>query len=193
MIEKLSGNHQLINGVIEMSLSRKLIPLLMGIIIISFVFFTGCITTNSPANTSLQQTPISPSIPTQTITSQTVTSEIPTTTAPNTTNISPTPSPGPVFTETGRPVTDANGTQILSKVQAWTYAKKYLDSYVGLRNIQSSEVTASDPKIFTYKNNSQELLWAFEINRKSPEGFERGGIIFIDAYDGHVVDYSQFM
>jgi hypothetical protein len=189
----MSFTMQLFNFKGKISLFKGLLPLVTGVIIISSVFFTGCFTTNSPVNTSLQYPSTSPIVTMQTTTNQTITKEIPITTSLDTTLISPTPVLGPVFTETDRPMIDANGTQILSKVQAWSYAEKYLAQQQGLRNIQASEVTAHDPTSSIDKNKTQTLIWTFKIDRKSSMGFERGGVIAIDAYDGHVVWYNQLM
>jgi hypothetical protein len=88
-------------------------------------------------------------------------------------------------------MTDANGTRILSKAQAWSYAEEYLEKH-GLTNIQSAEVIAHDPGFFHHKDKKQELIWTFDIHRKDSMGFERGGIIAVNAYDGHVVWYEEF-
>ena len=113
-----------------------------------------------------------------------------TTTVKETMITSPITSPEPIFTKTG-PTIDADGTPVLSKSQAWNYAEKYLESY-GLTNILPEEVKASEPKLFTDEENNQTLIWTFEIDRNDSMGFERGGIIAIDAYNGDVGWYAEF-
>lgn len=158
------------------------------LILTFFIISTGCMVLDSDSNTSQQQSSFNEADSTQTPTVHNAT--IPTTKIVDTVTATPTLSPGLIFTETGS-TTDANGTPILSKSQAWNYAEKYLESY-GLTNILSEEVKASEPKLFTDKENNQTLIWTFEIDRKDSMEFERGGIIAIDAYNGDVVWYAEF-
>jgi hypothetical protein len=169
-----------------MSLNRVSLSLFIGISIICSIFFSGCITDLS-VNTSQQQTPLT-ATPTQIFQIPATSSVVSTITLDTT--FSMTPSPVPLYTETGRTLTDANGTQILSKAQAWSYAEKYLEIR-GLTNIQLAEVISHDPNFFMDKDKKKELVWTFDINRKDSMGFERGGIIAINAYDGTVVWYAS--
>lgn len=171
-----------------MSLDRIYYSLSALAIILSSILFSGCIT---HSQTQLPQTPLSMTIPPATLTDQPSVSVLPTTTEPELPTISPVPSSEPIFPETNS-TTDANGMPILSKSQVWSYAESYLQKR-GLINIQSGEVKAYEPHIFIDKDKKQELIWTFEIHRRDSMGFERGGIIFIEAHDGHVVSYAAFV
>lgn len=164
----------------KMTINKVIVILSIAIIVISFIFISGCVSDTNWQQTQNTHTMIT-SAPPQTV------STIPTTIA--TTLFSQPTTPFPVFTESGSALTDANGTQLLSKAKAWSYAEKYLERR-GLTNITSDEVTSHDPVFFKEMDNATELVWTFEIDRKSPSGFERGGIILINAYDGHVVGYA---
>jgi hypothetical protein len=170
-----------------MCFNRLTFSLFIGISVISSIFFSGCITDLS-VNTSQQQTPFT-TTPLQTLQIPATSSVISATTS-DTPSFSQTSSPIPIFTETGHPLIDSNGTRILSKAQAWSYAEVYLETR-GLTNIQPVEVTSHDPNFFTHSDKKQELVWTFEINRQDSMGFERGGIIAINAYDGDVVWYAS--
>jgi hypothetical protein len=170
-----------------MCLNRVTLSFFIGVIVISSIFFSGCITDLS-VNSSQQQAPLT-TIPIQTLQIPATPSVISITTL-DTPFFSQTSTPVPIFTETGPPMVDTNGTRILSKAQAWSYAEVYLETR-GLTNIQPVEVTAHDPNFFTHSDKKRELVWTFDINKKDSMGFERGGIIAINAYDGNVVWYAS--
>lgn len=170
-----------------MSLDRIYYSLSALAIILSSILFSGCIT---HSQTQLLQPPLSMTIPPATLTDQPSVSVLPTTTEPELPTISPVPSSEPIFPETNS-TTDANGTVILSKSQAWSYAESYLQK-IGLLNLQPSEVKAFGPDEFYNNHNNRTVYWMFEIHRKDASGFEKGGIIFIDADGGHIIDFSGF-
>jgi hypothetical protein len=165
----------------EMSLNKNFNLLLLFTIVFLFIIISGC-SINFYTNTTPQRTSLSTIIQTQTLTTQLPVSDSPT--------ISPVSSSGPIFPETNSTV-DANGTPILSKSQAWSYAESYLQKR-GLINIQPGEVKAYNPHIFIDEDKKQELIWTFEINRTGLYGIQLGGIIFIDAYNGDVLSYAAF-
>lgn len=170
---------------------NRLVWIKILVIMIPLLFLSGCTSNDLDSNKSQQQSPLPITSFTYTPTNQATAPAISTTIGLNTTITSPIPSsPKPIFTETG-PTTDANGTRILSKSQAWSNAETYLGSR-GLTNIQPDEVKSYGPKIFTDKEKNQRLIWTFEIDRKDSMGFERGGIVAIDAHNGEVVWYAAF-
>jgi hypothetical protein len=171
-----------------MSLIRITGLIIFVAIVILSVTFTGC-TTPVQLNTTLQQTnsPTTPIFtsttqPTASITSSTDNTKVP---------IITTQSPEPIFTFSNSTV-NFDGTTILSKFQAWTYAETYLQTKIGLTNITPEEVTARGPKVFTDKGNNQTVVWTFEIHTEDSMGFERGGIVAINANNGSVVWYAAF-
>ena len=160
------------------------------VLLIILIFSAGCTVMDSYSDTDRQQSLFNNTVSTQTPTTQSNTPVVSTTAIGDMMTVSPKSSPRPIFTETGS-MTDADGIPILSKSQAWNYAEKYLESR-GLTNIQSDEVKAFEPRLFTDKENNQTLIWPFEIDRKDSMGFEHGGIIAIDTYNGDVVWYAEF-
>ena len=112
-------------------------------------------------------------------TSENLTGPLPQTTAVETPQFSGTISSG------------SNRSSALTEDQAWHYAEAYSESR-GLTDIQPDEVKSYGPKVFTDKEKDQRLVWTFKIDRKDSMGFEQGGIIAIDAYNGEVVWYAAY-
>ena len=83
----------------------------------------------------------------------------------------------------------------IAEDQAWNYAVPYLANH-GLTNIQPNEVTSNGPVEINYVAVPHELVYSFIIQRCDAKygnlpNVTQGGVIFIDAYDGHVVEYSD--
>ena len=84
----------------------------------------------------------------------------------------------------------SNRSSALNEDQAWRYAEVYFIN-AGIKNIQASEVVPLGQAVMKDKENNESVIWGFEVNRVV-SGIKNGGIIAIDAYDGHVIDYSGF-
>nr|WP_321350655.1 hypothetical protein [uncultured Methanoregula sp.] len=84
----------------------------------------------------------------------------------------------------------SNRSSALTEEQAWKYAAAYLRK-IGIENIQPSEIVPLGQSIWKDKNDHEEIVWGFNVNRMV-SGANCGGLITIDAYDGHVVDYAGY-
>lgn len=84
----------------------------------------------------------------------------------------------------------SNRSSTLTEDQAWKYAEAFFLK-AGIRDIQPSQVVPLGQGIWKDKEDNQRMVWTFEVNRMK-SGINYGGVIFIDAYDGHVVSYSGF-
>ena len=78
----------------------------------------------------------------------------------------------------------------MTEDQAWKCAAAFFQNGE-ITNIQSSEVVPYGQSIWQDKEGNQEMIWSFRVNRLV-SGINHGGIIFIDAYDCHVVEFSGF-
>jgi hypothetical protein len=84
----------------------------------------------------------------------------------------------------------SNQSSALTEDPAWKYAEAFFQK-VGVQDIQPSEIVPLGQKIWKDKDDHQEMVWGFKVTRLV-EGINIGGMITIDAYDGHVVDYSGY-
>jgi len=98
----------------------------------------------------------------------------------------------PHFTDT-IPANFGNSS-IITKEQAWNFAVPYFERH-GFTNIQASEVESIGPKELN-PSKSRELIYSFSIscrpynyNQTTHRDGDHGGIIWIDAHDGHFIDY----
>nr|WP_319377237.1 hypothetical protein [uncultured Methanoregula sp.] len=82
-------------------------------------------------------------------------------------------------------------TTTLTENQAWSYAVPYLEKH-GLVNIQPTEIKCMGQSEYSPIGKNPEITWDFEIDRTDKMGFQMGGIIGIDTYDGHVAWYTGF-
>lgn len=110
----------------------------------------------------------------------------------NAVSINATQSPKPFFTFNTRSSIDNNGNVILSEYQAWIFAEDYLETNKGFLNINPEEVAVRGPKKVIGGDTNQTMIWTFEIHRKDPMGFERGGILAVDAYNGDIIWFAAF-
>jgi hypothetical protein len=76
----------------------------------------------------------------------------------------------------------------LTEDQAWEFAKQHFASK-GITNIQPSEQTSYGLYISTTEDGRQYLVYSFMVDQ--PHG-TYGGLIGIDAHDGHVVYHTSF-
>jgi len=162
----------------------------LAIIAVFLVIFAGC-TAPSETNVSIEEThlPIPQAYETTTVDQTTVISS-------NNIRKDPvfngTKSPEPFFTFNTRSTIDSDGNVRLSEYQAWLLAEDYLETSKNILNITPEEVTARGPKMVIDKDANQTMIWIFEIHRKDSIGFERGGIIAINAYNGEILWYAGF-
>jgi len=84
----------------------------------------------------------------------------------------------------------SNRSSALTEDQAWMYAEAFFQK-AGMIDIQQSEIVALGQGIWKDKDNNQKMVWTFSVNR-IVNRVNIGGIITIDAYDGHVVSFSGF-
>jgi len=82
----------------------------------------------------------------------------------------------------------SNRSFALTEDQAWIFAEDFLEK-AGIANIQASEVIPLGQSIWTDKENNQDVVWSFRVDRAT-SGVNKGGIIRVNAYDGDVVDYT---
>jgi hypothetical protein len=159
-----------------------ILAILIGIVIMS----CGCIK-NSQLNTTSVQ------ILTPTTLFPTPGSPIQNQTTTNSVVVMPTDPVTPYYTDT-IPVS-LNNASIITKEQAWIYAVPYLDKQ-GLTDIQANEVEAKGPIETDIFGKHHELIYSFIISRCDSDNQSSrhignyGGLIFIDAKDGHIVGYS---
>jgi hypothetical protein len=90
---------------------------------------------------------------------------------------------------TGTILHGSNRSSALTEEQAWKIAEPYLRNH-GLPNIQASEVIFSNQSTWVV-NDTQLTIWGFEV-RRIKNGINVGGVIIIDAYDGHIVSFTGF-
>ena len=167
-----------------MVLNRIMVSLSLLVITTIFVLFTGCIA-NQYTNTSMEQTlPPYPSPdltqinqPSSVGTPTPVLTEVPTVFTMSTTQYIPNTSG----------TSGSKTTAKLTEDQAWSYAVPYLQTR-GLSNIKPNEKTSMGQSVW---GKNSELTWNFEVHRK--DIVELGGIIIIDAHDGHIVQYLEFV
>jgi hypothetical protein len=79
-----------------------------------------------------------------------------------------------------------NLTSTLTEEQARMYAASYFQS-AGLTDIQQSEIKSYGLHVGFDQVNNQRLIWDFALTRNNKLGFDEGGGVGIDAYDGQVV------
>jgi hypothetical protein len=77
----------------------------------------------------------------------------------------------------------------LTEDRAWEFAKQYFEKK-GVINIQPSEQTNYGLYISTSEEGRQYLVYALMVDQSRNMGY--GGLIGIDAHDGHVVYYGSF-
>lgn len=170
-----------------MKRNHVIIRIIVFSVIISIILFTsGCIGTLKSNATGPQTLPpesYSP-LPTQQqppvsvseTQNQTVTTSIPAVTIT------------PHFSRT---ITyGSNRSSALTEDQAWRSADAFFEKH-GIRDILPSEIEPLGQNIWTYENNTQTVEWSFQVNRLI-SGVNHGGIITIDAYDGHVISMGWF-
>lgn len=165
-----------------MSMTRLAVSLVVVIIFLVSVFFAA---SNMQANA-----PGSPASPTVSPTSEVTTRQ----------PVTVTPYPGgtemPVVTVSReiphfyRTVTfGSNRSFALTEEQAWMFAEDYLEKE-GITNIRASEVVPLGQSILEGKDNNQDVVWSFRVDR-IVSGVNKGGVIIINAADGDVVDYTE--
>jgi hypothetical protein len=139
------------------------------------VFITGCSSVNTTQNSSQQIPPSAlPSLSPTAIARQTILTY------------------SSIIPITQIPIIKPDQTHSLTKDEAWHYAIPYFQS-VGLSDIHPSEMKVSGPIESYGTHNNRTVFWVFEIRREDASGFEKGGIIFIDAYDGHMIGFAEFL
>ncbi len=156
-------------------------------VIISILVLTSGCTVNQKSDLPEQRT--IPSIsPTQTISLQPVVSQ------PQTQN--PTIIPSNTISTVSTPhffrtiSYGSNRSSALTEDQAWKYVEVYLRK-IGIQNIQPSEIVPLGQNIWKDNDGHEEMVWGFRVTR-IVGGVNMGGMITIDAYDGHVVDYAGY-
>lgn len=85
-----------------------------------------------------------------------------------------------------------NLTPTLTEEQAWIYAKSFFQ-ITGITDIQPIEIISKKLSIVTDNEGNQCLTWNFEVMRKNKQGFDEGGVVGIDAHDGHVVWHASIL
>lgn len=78
----------------------------------------------------------------------------------------------------------------LSEEQAGELAKQYFEKNDIARD-QTSEITNDGLGLSTDNNGNQYLVWALKVIQKR-NGIDYGGLVGIDAHDGHVVYHASF-
>ncbi|MFA4859391.1 hypothetical protein [Methanoregula sp.] len=84
----------------------------------------------------------------------------------------------------------SNRSSALTEDQAWKYADAFFLK-IGLRDLQPAEIVPLGQKTWKDMDGNQEMVWSFHVHR-IVMGTHEGGMISIDAYDGHVVDFSGY-
>ncbi len=83
-----------------------------------------------------------------------------------------------------------NITPTLSEEQARTYAGIYFKN-TGISDFQPTDMKSYGLRIITDNEKNQRLTWNFELIRKSKIGYDEGGVVGIDVYDGRVVWHAS--
>ena len=97
-----------------------------------------------------------------------------------------TPGPAPHFYRT---ITfGSNRSSALTEEQAWQAAETFF-AKEGMAGIRASEVEALGEEIRSAPGNPEEMVWGFRLNRTAGSA-AAGGVIVIDASDGHVVEFT---
>ena len=98
------------------------------------------------------------------------------------------PGPTPRFYRT---ITfGSNRSSALTEQQAW-HAAEIFFSGAGITDIRAAEVVPLGQHIVTSADAGQEIVWSFQVTRTTG-GIRSGGLVTIDAYDGHVIDFSGY-
>jgi hypothetical protein len=79
----------------------------------------------------------------------------------------------------------------LSEDQARLSAVLYFES-TGIPDVQQSELVSNGLHVARGNDNNQRLTWSFSLTRTDKNGFDTGGVVGIDAHDGHVVYHATF-
>jgi hypothetical protein len=175
----------------KMSINSKIIKTATVSAILTFIIFSmGCVD-NSRQN--ITQTLIVPNVsPITQITTQPLGSITQTQTQPEIPQTNVTTIVTPYFY--GTITYGANRSSALTEEQAWEYAEAFFQK-AGMNDIRSSDVVPLGQKVWSDKNNKQEMVWVFQVNwiiTGSEGSYNNGGTIVIDANDGHIVDFSGY-
>jgi hypothetical protein len=79
----------------------------------------------------------------------------------------------------------------ISEEQARMSAALYFES-TGISDVLQSELIFNGLHVSRDKDNNQRLTWSFSLTRIDKIGFDTGGVVGIDAHDGHVVYHATF-
>jgi hypothetical protein len=83
-----------------------------------------------------------------------------------------------------------NLTPTLTEEQAWIYAELYFKD-TGITDIQPTEIASKKMTIATDDKGKPCLTWNFDVMRRNKLGFSEGGVVGIDAHDGHIVWHAS--
>jgi hypothetical protein len=160
--------------------------IISSVLIILFLFSTGCTEKLKPDSTEQQISPLDSPVPAPSSQSSVSVSPIQnqTRSSLSTTIVTVTPH------FYGTISYGSNRSSALTEDQAWEYAEAFF-SKAGIRDIQPSEIISGGQGIWK-ENDTQKMVWSFRVNRMK-QGVNYGGVIWIDAFDGHVVSYGGFL
>jgi hypothetical protein len=94
------------------------------------------------------------------------------------------------YEETNIPLrSDLDLQPTLNEDQAWEHAKQHF-AIKGIINIQPSEQTSYGLYISTTEDGKQYLIYSLKVEQN--RNWTTGGLVGIDAHDGHVVSHTSF-
>jgi hypothetical protein len=83
-----------------------------------------------------------------------------------------------------------NVTATITEDEARMFAELYFESS-GIPDVRQDELVSDGFHVTRDNDNNQRLAWGFSLTRTDKNGFDEGGVVAIDAYNGGIVWHAS--